>query len=127
MGLFTFMSVVIVYFSFRVFLCFLCITASTMTTTRVMRHPATPAETDEAMMTTLFVGRVEGGRGGRGEEERGGGEGGGGATLTTLLEDWVSKDERGDALGEGGINKGEGEGRRGLHFSEGTLSSGSTG
>ena len=97
-----------------------------MTTTRVMRHPATPAETDAAMMTTLLGGRVEGGRGGRGEEERGGGEGGGGATL---LEDWVSEDEKGDALGEGGRNKveGEGEGRRGLQFSEGILSSGSTG
>ena len=63
MGMFTFVSVVIIYFGFCVFLCFLCITASTMTTTRMMKYPATPAETDDAMMTTLLGGRVGGGRG----------------------------------------------------------------
>ena len=114
MGLFTFMSVVIVYFGFCVFLCFLHITASTMTTTRVMRHPATPAETDEAMTTTLLGGRLGGRRGGWREGEGGGGEG--------------REVGRGDALGEGVRNKIEGEeGERGLQFSEGILSSGSTG
>ena len=40
-----------------------------MMTTRVMIHPATPAETDEALMTTL-LGQGGGGRGGLQFSER---------------------------------------------------------
>ena len=81
-----------------------------MTTTRMMIHAATPAETDEAMTTTLLGGRGEGEGGGGGE----GGEGGAG-------------EERGRE-GGGGEEKVEGRGDdMGLQFSEEILSSGSTG
>lgn len=63
------------YFSFCVFLCFLCTTASTTITTRMMKHPATPAATDEAIMTTLL------------EVLGGGGVVGGVSAL--LIEAWV--------------------------------------
>ena len=103
-----------IYFSFCVFLCFLCTTASTTITTRMMKHPATPAATDEAIMTTLL-------------EVLGGG-GVIGRVSAAPIEGWISEVGRGDALGEGGRNKVEDEeGERRLQFSEGILSSGSTG
>ena len=87
-----------------------------MTTTKVMSNTATPAETDEAMTTTLLDVGGEGGGEEEGGEGEGEGEGGGGEG------------------GEGGEGEGkdelEGEGRgddRVLQFSEEILSSGSTG
>lgn len=124
-----------IYFSFCVFLCFLCTTASTTITTRMMKHPATPAATDEAIMTTLL--EVLGGGGVVGgvsalliEAWVGGGVIGrvSAAPIEGWIEGWISEVGRGDALGEGGRNKVEDEeGERRLQFSEGILSSGSTG
>ena len=94
----------------------------------MMIHAATPAETDEVVTTTLLAGkgREQGGGGdeGAGRGRVGGGKGRGGGQIG-------GEGRRVEGEGRGGeAEEGEREGRRDaavLHFSEGILSSGSTG
>ena len=91
----------------------------------MIRHPATPAETDEAMITALLAvgGGVGRGVGEREEEREGGGgqeEGGGHRGGERLCEG------DGEGRGRGRLGEGDGEGE-GLQMSEEILSTGSTG